>query len=159
MAGRGPAPKVNAIRRNAKNAAGFEQIVAQPVPQPNLPVVWMTEFVYDERLDTYVAKKKRLTWSAPTKAWWKMWGESPLMVDATADDWSFLTDTALLHNAYWSGDLKVAAELRLRVAKFGATPEDRLKLRKQFAPPPTDGDDEKTKATGSRARRGGLFAV
>ena len=33
------------------------------------------------------------------------------------------------------GDLKQAAELRLRVAKFGATPEDRMRLRLQIAAP------------------------
>jgi hypothetical protein len=35
----------------------------------------------------------------------------------------------------WSGNGSVAAELRLRVAKFGATPEDRLRLRMQIAEP------------------------
>jgi hypothetical protein len=47
----------------------------------------------------------------------------------TETDWSFLIDTAVLHAEYWLGDLGVAGELRLRVAKFGATPEDRARLR------------------------------
>jgi len=29
----------------------------------------------------------------------------------------------------WTGTTSVAAELRLRVAKFGASPEDRLRLK------------------------------
>lgn len=33
----------------------------------------------------------------------------------------------------WAGDTKLAGELRLRVAKFGATPEDRARLKIQFA--------------------------
>jgi hypothetical protein len=37
----------------------------------------------------------------------------------------------MLHQEFWSGSLSVAGELRLRVAKFGATPEDRMRLRLQ----------------------------
>lgn len=55
----------------------------------------------------------------------------------TGTDWDFLLDTALLHAELWSGNRSVAAELRLRVAKFGATPEDRARLRIQV------GDGEK----------------
>lgn len=51
----------------------------------------------------------------------------------TATDWSFLLDTALIHARFWSGDPSVAGELRLRVAKFGATLEDRARLRIMFA--------------------------
>ena len=40
-----------------------------------------------------------------------------------------MLDTALLHADFWLGDRSVEAGLRLRVAKFGATPEDRLRLR------------------------------
>lgn len=55
-------------------------------------------------------------------------GESPLSTEYTETDWSFLLDTAYLHALYWKGDFRVAGELRLRVAKFGATPEDRARL-------------------------------
>ncbi|MEU7096065.1 hypothetical protein [Kitasatospora aureofaciens] len=47
----------------------------------------------------------------------------------TPADWDFLLETAVLHAAFWDGDRTVASELRLRVAKFGATPEDRLRLK------------------------------
>jgi hypothetical protein len=62
-----------------------------------------------------------------------MWNESPLSAEFTQTDWDFLLDTALLHARFWQGDPKMAAELRLRVAKFGATPEDRARLRITFA--------------------------
>jgi hypothetical protein len=62
-----------------------------------------------------------------------MWAEHPIAETFTDSDWSFLLDTALLHGAYWTGDLKLGAELRQRVAKFGATPEDRARLRISFA--------------------------
>jgi hypothetical protein len=32
----------------------------------------------------------------------------------------------------WNGDVRLAGELRLRSAKFGATPEDRLRLKVQI---------------------------
>lgn len=50
-------------------------------------------------------------------------------------DWSFLLDTALMHHAMWEkGQWTLAAEVRLRVAKFGATPEDRMRLKMELAP-------------------------
>lgn len=74
-----------------------------------------------------------IPWPVATIAWWKMWAEHPLSDEMTDADWSFLLDTALLHGAFWAGDLKQGPELRQRVAKFGATPEDRARLRISFA--------------------------
>jgi hypothetical protein len=88
-----------------------------------------------------------------------MWADSPLSAEFTSTDWSELLDTALLHSAFWRGDLGRAAELRLRVAKMGATPEDRARLRIQFA---TANEVEKKAAPSSpatRSRRGPLKAV
>jgi hypothetical protein len=48
-----------------------------------------------------------------------------------AVDWDFMLDTAMMHSAMWTGEMKMAAEVRIRVAKFGATPEDRLRLKVQ----------------------------
>ncbi len=62
-----------------------------------------------------------------------MWNESPLSKEFTSTDWYELLDAALLHTNLWSGNVKVASELRLRVAKFGATPEGRARLRITFA--------------------------
>ena len=120
MAGRGPAPGANPAakpegrraRRGGSSGPQMRVVAAKPVAQPDLPA---------------------LDWPERTLQWWAMWGESPLSAEFTSTDWSELMDTALLHAAYWSGDLKVAGELRLRVAKFGATPEDRARLRIQFA--------------------------
>lgn len=72
-------------------------------------------------------------WPAATVAWWRMWADHPLTKDMPDADWFFLLDTAVVHGAYWSGDLKQGGELRQRVAKFGPTPEDRARLRIQFA--------------------------
>ena len=68
-------------------------------------------------------------WHPRTVAWWQTWRESAQAQVMTPTDWDALAETALLHTALWNGDTKVAGELRLRVAKYGATLEDRLRLR------------------------------
>jgi hypothetical protein len=73
-------------------------------------------------------------WHPRTREWWEMWKRSPQADVMIESDWSFLLDTALMHDAMWSkGQWTLAAEVRLRVAKFGATPEDRARLRLVFA--------------------------
>lgn len=125
MAGRGPAPKdpSRRVRHGGKDAPGMKVVHAEPVPQPELPSIQVEE---DGELVEFV-------WPARTQQWWAMWGSSPLAAEFTATDWSELLDTALLHAKFWMGRTSVAAELRLRVAKFGATPEDRARLRITFA--------------------------
>ena len=53
----------------------------------------------------------------------------------TETDWAFLLDTAVLHAEFWLGDRKMAPELRLRVAKFGGTLEDRARLKFEIGDP------------------------
>ena len=151
MAGRGPAPKdpSKRARRNADPNA-LRVIAAEPVEQPDLPTF---EVEKDGNLTEFV-------WPARTVEWWRMWRESPLAAEFTSTDWSELMDTALLHAKFWSGNAGVASELRLRVAKFGATPEDRARLRIQFAAA-DEADEKRTRPGGgsSRDRRGPLKAV
>lgn len=117
MAGSGPPPMQGSAtnkRRTRQRAAQMRVIEVTPCGQPPLP--------------------DGMGWCPETVEWWRQWGESPLMADATQSDWQFLLDTAILHNMLWAnGDTSVLAELRIRVAKFGATPEDRARLRIQFA--------------------------
>jgi hypothetical protein len=98
-------------------------------------------------------------WPARTVAWWAMWGESEQARLFTATDWSELLDTAILHARYWSGDVKMAGELRLRVAKFGATPEDRARLRITFAQADEADGGQPASAAAVRRRHAGLRAV
>lgn len=152
MAGRGPAPKPQGSRaRRNKDPQILKIITARPVEQPALPVI--EQVVPDENGKH---RKKRFTWPTVTRRWWKMWGESPLSAEYTETDWSFLLDTAYLHALYWKGDFRVAGELRLRVAKFGATPEDRARLRIQFAVADgleDEGPSAESSPVSSRARR------
>lgn len=156
---RGPAPKP-ADRRARRNAdpvplkiidlLGVEDI------QPALP-----DFTVPVVCDDGVVHVP-FEWPQRTRDWWDMWAESPLSDDFTAADWDYLLDTAVIHARFWQGETKLAAELRLRVAKFGQTPEDRLRLRMQFA----ESDEREKKAapnvepgSRSRARRAQIRAV
>lgn len=150
MAGRGAPPKDPSRRaRTNKDPQALRVIHAEPVKQPELP----TFQVEDDGILT------EFQWPARTQDWWAMWADSPLSDEFTSTDWSELLDTALLHAKFWSGSTSVAGELRLRVAKFGATPEDRARLRIQFAQ--ADQAEGKTAPAGktSRERRGPLKAV
>ncbi|MEV5042710.1 hypothetical protein MRBLMI1x_002482 [Microbacterium sp. LMI1x-1-1.1] len=57
----------------------------------------------------------------------------PLASEFIEADWAFLMETARIHAEFWSGKMSLAGELRLREAKYGFTPEDRARLRIQFA--------------------------
>lgn len=114
MAGRGPAPRGQRSRERDNPEL---RTVAQDGHKrgPGLP--------------------EGLEWPSATVRWWDTWRSSAQASTFTATDWDFLLDTALLHAEMWSGNASVAAELRLRVAKFGATPEDRARLRLEVAEP------------------------
>lgn len=141
MAGRGPAPKPAGRRvRTSKDPVPSTVLPFQRAEAPELP--------------------EGVEWHPQTQKWWAMWKRSAQAANFTESDWSFLEDTALMHHAMWSkGQWTLAAEVRLRVAKFGATPEDRARLRMVFAD--ADEKDEKraAKSGTSRARRGPLKAV
>ncbi|WP_208092421.1 hypothetical protein [Blastococcus xanthinilyticus] len=116
-------------------------MAAKPARQPALP--------------------RDVDWHPRTRAWWRDWKSWPLAHTFTASDWSFLLDTALMHHRMWSeGEMKWAAEIRLRVAKYGSTPEDRQRLRIQFTDPGEDGAaDSGRPGEGARHRYGHLRAV
>jgi hypothetical protein len=118
MAGRGPQPK-NPSRRagHSKDPHSTTVLEMERAVQPELPSVM----------------PDGEPWPELTREWWAMWGRSPLSNEFGESDWNELRDTAILHGRLWRGDPRVAPELRLRVAKFGATPEDRARLRIQFA--------------------------
>ncbi|GAA2665300.1 phage terminase small subunit [Nonomuraea recticatena] len=124
MAGRGAAPKET--HQRSRDTA--RRIDSKAIKIPDKP------------FDGDVPDLPDFDWAPATLRWWETWTHSPQAHMFTATDWMFLIETAFIANAFFSGNLAVASELRLRVAKFGATPEDRARLRLQFTPP--DEDDE-----------------
>lgn len=154
MAGRGPQPKDpdKRVRRN-RDPQALRIITADPVTQPALP-----EFDVQVEVDGALTSQS-FHWPERTRDWWRMWAESPLSAEFTSTDWSELLDTAFIHARFWNGDVKVAAEMRLRVAKFGATPEDRARLRIQFAQADEADLKRKPPASTTKRERGPLKAV
>lgn len=118
MAGRGPAPKGTRQRPNDQRRDEAALTVINPddeVRGPELP-------------DSF-------QWPAETRRWWETWRRAAQAQTFTDTDWSFLLDTAVMHAEFWLGNRALAPELRLRVAKFGATPEDRARLRMSVGEP------------------------
>lgn len=144
MAGRGPAPKDPArrVRRNADLIPGRVIRLAPADVSRDLP----DDILSDGEV-----------WHPATRRWWRRWVDSPLAADLPEVDWSELEATAVLHHQFMQKrTFTLAGELRQRMQKFGATPEDRARLRIQVAD--ADEKDEKRSRPGSssRARRGPL---
>lgn len=125
MAGVGPAPKPRDQRaRTNKDPVPLRVVEVTPSAQPELP--------------------STIDWHMQTLVWWHVWGNSELSAEFTDIEWNYLTETAMLQNEFWNGDMKVASELRLRAAKFGATPEDRARLRIQVVSAAVAEDEAKS---------------
>lgn len=123
MAGKGAPKKDGAVRRNLESEK--------------------TKLVAGDKMKGIALPKNMLPdaeeWHPMTKKWWNAWRKSPQASRMLSEpDWYFLLDTALLHHIMWQkGRWEFAAEVRLRVGKFGATPEDRLRLKQEIEVPET----------------------
>ena len=145
MAGRGPAPNPNAARRASKASKPPTTIIdAEPLAEPLGPPL-----------------PEEYEWPKRTRDWWESWRRCEMARTFMDTDWQFLLDTAPLHVAAWDGSVASAAELRLRVGKFGSTPEDRLRLRMEAvkAPAAPAPGVSGSLAGGRSARRSRLLKV
>lgn len=130
MAGHGPPPK-DPTRRRRRNGAGEQPTTITQDDELRGPA--LPDGVLGEDKDG-----EPLTWHPRTLAWWQTWRESPQAQTFIATDWDFLLDTALLHHTMWTkGRWEFASEVRLRAAKYGATPEDRARLKLKVDEPTT----------------------
>ncbi|WP_411140258.1 hypothetical protein [Streptomyces sp. x-80] len=151
MAGIGPAPK-DPSRRARRNKGPTPQTILR-FERAEAPALPTFEIEVDGDLVEFA-------WPARTVEWWDMWRASPQAEHFGSTDWDFLLDTALIHAKYWRGDLSLAAELRLRVAKHGATMEDRARLRMAFAEADeADGGKGSSGAVAARERYAKLRVV
>lgn len=150
MAGQGPAPK-DPSRRARQNKDPHAQTILrfEQAEPPDLPTFQIGK---DGDLVEY-------QWPQRTLDWWEMWKASPQAEHFSSTDWDFLLDTAVVHARLWSGEMSAAGELRLRVAKFGATPEDRARLRMQFAQADEADGRRPEGGRSARERRGVLRAL
>jgi len=111
MAGRGPAPRAERSRETDTKRRAAE----------------LQRFAPDDEVRGRELPEH--DWHPRTARWWETWRRSAQAQTFTETDWDFLEDTAFLHDQMCKGDSGLAAELRIRVAKFGATPEDRMRLK------------------------------
>ncbi|MFC4501739.1 MULTISPECIES: hypothetical protein [Streptomyces] len=118
---RGPAPKPNAARRNVHEHA--QELGADTQPGRELPrVLGIT--------------------TGGAKRFWKTWSQSPQSASWVETDWAELEITTKLVDEFFKGDTKVAGEIRQRVAKWGATVEDRNRLRMKIEDPEDESDKD-----------------
>ncbi|MEU4726550.1 hypothetical protein AB0G06_43725 [Nonomuraea dietziae] len=110
MAGRGPAPKENAVRRNAVDLSHLEG---------------------DEDVPDKLKKLfKRDSYSVATLRWWDTWVESDQAESFKSTDWQRLQMLAPLIEAYYRRPGHNAlAEIRQNESLLGATVTDRMRLR------------------------------
>lgn len=114
MAGRGPAPK--GTRARDRDTPDFRELTdsgemhGAPLPAGVLP--------------------DGEEWHPQTLRLWDSLRRSPLLAEEPELGWMFLMDTMLMHTVMWQkGRWEYASEIRLRLAKYGATPEDRMRLK------------------------------
>lgn len=128
-------PKENPARRN----------------KPSIPDTILIRRKDDELIGPDLPKTK--AWCSETKEWWDMWRKHEIAPKLEPSDWETLKGVAVLHNEFWIGAVPPAtmvslwSEIRRGVAAFGATLEDRLKLRIKFA------DNEESKSKSEPKRR------
>lgn len=146
MAGRGPAPKGKRARER---------------DQPDVETLEDVGESYGPDLPEGVLPDGE-SWHPQTVKFWESLRRFPLLKDEPEIGWQFLVDTALMHHTMWTkGRWEFASELRLRVAKYGATPEDRMRLKIKVETPsggPASGKPkgEPDKVTSINSRRGRL---
>lgn len=126
MAGRGPAPKEDPIRRNKPTIPKDEITPDTVVRGFPLPVFTVQNQYGEEEI---------FQWHSRTQEWWEKTRRSPQAKVMAESDWEAMVETAMIHTRFYNGGLKpteftnLAAELRRRMAAHGATYEDRLRLR------------------------------
>ncbi|MFI6684963.1 hypothetical protein [Streptomyces sp. NPDC050485] len=110
---RGPAPNPSAVRRNTTHALGEKPLTGKAGAGRELPKALGIE-------------------TSAAKRFWKTWSRAPQTEDWMETDWAELELTTKLVDLFYQGDTKLAGEIRQRVGKWGATTEDRARLRMSF---------------------------
>ncbi|WP_232543919.1 hypothetical protein [Streptomyces buecherae] len=77
------------------------------------------------------------------KRFWRTWAAAPQTRHWLETDWAELELTTRIVDAFYQGDVRLAGEIRQRVGRWGATTEDRARLRMNFD---KQADEEATKA-------------
>ena len=109
----GTKPKAPEEKRT-RHASTHEWIEVQNVPNPN------------------PREMPKGRWNAGAKRWWAAISKMPHTVLWDEEDWEFAEETLKLHQDFWAGKSTLAAELRLRRQRMGATWDARRDLRIRY---------------------------
>lgn len=123
MAGMGPPPSENKVRRNADTFASDRTTVTPDgrTRGPALKDEWHPEGG---------------PWHVMTRDWWNTWRRSAQAQVWTPTDWQRLKMILQLVEQYHRApDPKLMTEIRQNETLLGATPMDRLRARLQVTPP------------------------
>lgn len=165
MAGRGPAPTGTASRRNKKPkdvvVKSDNKLRGKPLPKGRLGTYVCKDELCEQFADGL--HRHEIKWHPSTVEMWEEWRRSPQAVQMmTGPDWSYMLDTALAHHHYWNtGRFELAGEIRQRMAKLGATPEDRKRIGMTIEVPemtPVGNAVQGTNADELKARRQRMIA-
>lgn len=130
MAGKGPAPNEGGRSRDRDNKALEELVYNGEIWGDPLP-----EGVLGQH-ETGEHAGEDIQWHAQTLVWWDAIRQWPIMEHELAASWQFMVTTAMLHHKMWTnGRWDFAAEVRLREAKYGITPDDLRRLGKKIKRP------------------------
>lgn len=123
MAGRGPAPKPKAQRRNRHEPARGEWVDLPPLSVPVLPVL--------------PGRADGEEWSSRTLAVWEAWRADPVSGQWSPADVSYALDAILLYEVMSPSG---ANEVRLRMDGLGLTPKGKRDLRWRVVAEPAEGE-------------------
>lgn len=135
--------------------ASMTRFVREPVAQP--------------KLDSLMGKFNPMTgenWHSQTRELWAELKHFPTTQNLQKAQWMMLARAVALDDAALKEPKTYAAEARIRMAQFGVTPDELLKMRvaivsadeaERRGRPPADG--EKGKGQGSEQRFGALVRV
>jgi hypothetical protein len=142
MAGRGPAPKdPNKRARKNSDPIPLRVVHADPAKQPELADI--------------LGEINPLTdapWHSATLRFWQYLSEFPTTANLQSAQWASLARAMMIDDAMVSGETKLAAESRLRLAKYGIDPDDLARLRIQIVQA-DEAEEKRGPAAGQAARQ------
>lgn len=104
-----------------------------------------------------------IEWPEQTRALYDAIRRDAIAQALTEPDWQHVLDTMSLHRQLWlnepSNAIKVAAEVRLRLAQLGVTPESRLRLRMLITEPDASTSPNEETLRAQRERKQRLIAL
>jgi hypothetical protein len=151
MAVTGRKPKDGPKRNRVAAVHDWITVVDQPYDgeRPTLPRARRVEWT-----DRELGRQSEMQPLQPiTRAWWERIASMPHCVLWSDADWQYAVTTALVADAVFAGDVRLAGELRQRERVLGTTLDARRDLRIRYVPLEDDDQGEDEPAAGRETSR------